>query len=806
MTRRCTSLKGKNVLFEYACSDDSVIGRVAEQTGVQCIRLGKSTLDLCNPDHVSQAIEQAEAIPGSDAWISIDCTHYSPIQNLNIHIHGKSYQRKLETRRAQTKVMLAYAMQFAINIMQNYGRIVFELPKDSGIWKLDEWKQFASAYNLKWVVFDGCALGLKSSSGAPLRKPWCLYTNDIRIINFFSQFVCPGDHVHDETMGKNAKMSAFYTEKLAHVLIECWYPQHWYKNIPALVTLNLPKSQWVNDPRGLEAVRKEGEGLRKNGTWDDTTVQLVADLKSNARKKGIQIKLAELLTLCGIKHYELEPEHWKWKGRICYRGDIVRDAWNNILMFEETATTPTSLVALNVALWFASFPNHSASCADAVQAFLQSALDDDEETWVVLPQELWLSQWHDRFSKTDRICVKLKRSLYGHPKAGRWWQDHLHQRLQELGAGEIPQYPSNYLIPWEHDGKAYTLLLNVYVDDLTLCGPSCCHKSFWSKLRQTVKLEDEEVIDGKKGSLILGRRHFIQRQINGSTCLFDMKSYADGVVETYCQITGFDRSRLKKVPTPFLPESYTDEDLSQAGDLQKDASRILMRMLWLSRLSRPDLSFIVTRLASRVASWTKFEDRQLHRCISYVNCTKDFILKGKVDQQSDPILEVFTDADFASCQHSAKSTSGLWIQIRTGNGAVFPIFWQAKKQGSVARSTTESEIISMATGMFGEVLNLQTFLEYLMQKPIELLFHQDNDAVLKILKNKYSAKLRHMNRVHKVNVASLCEVLEQEGITAIYCPTADQRANGFTKIIPPHEWKATTTQMCLDEVAADVQQ
>ena len=282
-----------------------------------------------------------------------------------------------------------------------------------------------------------------------------------------------------------------------------------------------------------------------------------------------------------------------------------------------------------------------------------------------------------------------------------------------------------------------------------------------------------------------------------------MKSYADGVVETYGQITGFDRSRLKKVPTPFIPESYTDEDLSQAGELKGDASRILMRMLWLSRLSRPDLSFIVARLASRVASWTKFEDRQLHRCISYVNCTKDFILKGEVDHQSDPILEVFTGADFASCQHSAKSTSGLWVHIATGS-SVFPIYWQAKKQGSTARSTTESEIISMATGMFSEALNLQTFLEYLTQKPIQLVFHQDNEAVLKILRNKYSAKLRHMNRVHKVNVASLCEILEQDDVTAIYCPTAEQRANGFTKIIPPYEWNATTEQMCLSDQSAVV--
>ena len=133
MTRRCGVLPGRNVLFEYACSDDSVIGRVAGETNVKCIRLGKSKLDLCNHDHVLQAIEQAESLPGSDAWVSIDCTHYSPIQNLNIHIHGKAYQQKLEARRAQTKVMLAYAIQFAMSILHHHGRVVFELPKDSGI-------------------------------------------------------------------------------------------------------------------------------------------------------------------------------------------------------------------------------------------------------------------------------------------------------------------------------------------------------------------------------------------------------------------------------------------------------------------------------------------------------------------------------------------------------------------------------------------------------------------------------------------------------------------------------------------------
>ena len=158
-----------------------------------------------------------------------------------------------------------------------------------------------------------------------------------------------------------------------------------------------------------------------------------------------------------------------------------------------------------------------------------------------------------------------------------------------------------------------------------------------------------------------------------------MRAYAEGIVDAYCQLTGFESNKLKKVSTPFLPVVYSDEDLSQAGELRKDASRILMRMLWIARLSRPDLMFITTRLASCVTTWTRFEDRQLLRCISYINCTTDFILKGEVDMAEDPVSDIITDADFGSCQHTAKSTSGLWVQLTAGS-CCFPRFWQAKKR------------------------------------------------------------------------------------------------------------------------------
>lgn len=95
------------------------------------------------------------------------------------------------------------------------------------------------------------------------------------------------------------------------------------------------------------------------------------------------------MTLCGIKHFELDPSPWRWKGRIVYRGDQVRDEDNNTKLFE-TATTPTSLIALNAALRFACRKGNAASCSDAVQAFLQSELDDSDHAYVIIPAKLWL--------------------------------------------------------------------------------------------------------------------------------------------------------------------------------------------------------------------------------------------------------------------------------------------------------------------------------------------------------------------------------------------------------------------------------
>ena len=142
------------------------------------------------------------------------------------------------------------------------------------------------------------------------------------------------------------------------------------------MTKALNRSQWSADPRALAAIEKECQGLRSNETWDDSTVCDLDQLIYQSKTLGQNVRIAELLVLCGIKHAELDESKHKYKGRIVYRGDKVFTQNGDIVLFTEVSTSPTTLIALNVCLWWGALEGHATSTADAVQAFLQSYLPE----------------------------------------------------------------------------------------------------------------------------------------------------------------------------------------------------------------------------------------------------------------------------------------------------------------------------------------------------------------------------------------------------------------------------------------------
>ena len=74
---------------------------------------------------------------------------------------------------------------------------------------------------------------------------------------------------------------------------------------------------------------------------------------------------------------------------------------------------------------------------------------------------------------------------------------------------------------------------------------------------------------------------------------------------------------------------------------------------------------------------------------------------------------------------------------------------------------------------------------------------QDNEAFFKVFQNKYPAKLRHCNRIRRVNVALISALLERDGnVSPQSCNTERQLANALMRI-PPIHWQNVLDQLCI---------
>jgi hypothetical protein len=554
--------------------------------------------------------------------------------------------------------------------------------------------------------------------------------------------------------------------------------------IPAHVTKLLSRKEMLADPKAIAALHNEAGGLIQSGTWDNSSVRSKQAIIEECKATNTSAHFGQLMTICSIKHHELSAEQQKHKGRIVYRGDITKDHTGALAVFQELSANPTSLISARCNLAYGCLPGHSVSQADAIQAYIQSYLKTQDrqgrpvETWISLPPELQPKEWKD-LPFRDPV-VKLVKALYGHPDSGGLWERHLRSALNKCGFTELNEHLSSFWHP------THKCLLTAYVDDILLSGPTENHKKVWKDLmdpnKGNIKLEDPVPL-----SRFLGCNHHQSTEGNKQTIAFEMAEYIDQAIEKYEALAG--ARPLKKVTTPFLPEGSLPQcDDEVRGELASDACGVLMKNLYAARLSRPDLLKPINELAKSVTKWTRNHDRQLWRLMCYMKTTRNFQLKGVVSNKPEDVrLELFVDSDFAGETKDAKSTSGAWLRL-TGTHTSFPLMWSSKRQTSVSRSTTEAEVIAMASAVFGEAIPVLQLWETVLGRPVDLIIHEDNQATIQVVERGYSSKLRHITRTHKVNLASLRELLQEKGIKIQYVESAKQAADIFTKALEPIKW------------------
>ena len=148
----------------------------------------------------------------------------------------------------------------------------------------------------------------------------------------------------------------------------------------------------------------------------------------------------------------------------------------------------------------------------------------------------------------------------------------------------------------------------IYVDDFILAERSEHHERFWkAPLGDHIKIDDV----GDLGRF-LGRHHCAIEVQGQARFGFDTREYARTIVAEHVAISGVTP---RSAVSPFINVAYTDEPA--AGSLAGRASSVLMKLMWLRRLARPDLLRCACFLARRVNARSSEEDLLLSRAIGY---------------------------------------------------------------------------------------------------------------------------------------------------------------------------------------------
>nr|XP_051222108.1 uncharacterized mitochondrial protein AtMg00810-like [Lolium perenne] len=143
-------------------------------------------------------------------------------------------------------------------------------------------------------------------------------------------------------------------------------------------------------------------------------------------------------------------------------------------------------------------------------------------------------------------------------------------------------------------------------------------------------------------------------------------------------------------PSP-TPVDTSSKLCASDGELLPDATdyRIIMGGLHYLTLTRPDISYDVQQACLHMHAPRTSHLALVKRVLRYVRGTLEFGLQ--LHATSSTALVAYSDADWAGCPDSRRSTSGYCVYF--GDSL---ISWSSKRQTTVSRSSAEAEYRAVA--------------------------------------------------------------------------------------------------------------
>ncbi|KAL6289760.1 hypothetical protein ACE6H2_007270 [Prunus campanulata] len=483
--------------------------------------------------------------------------------------------------------------------------------------------------------------------------------------------------------------------------------------------------QATKDPRWLQAMNDELTALHRTHTWTLVPPHSAQNLVGS--KWVFRIK----------QHADGSIER--------YKARLVAKGFNQLegIDYTETFSPVAKPVTIRILLSIAVQNDWHISQLDVTNAFLHGHLT--EEVFMTQPPGF------EDLQKPNYVC-KLHRSLYGLKQAPRAWYEELHDALLSLGFQTSAADTSLFL---KIDSSATFIL--VYVDDIVITGnnPSYCTQLI-SQLGSQFAIKD------------LGPLHYflgIEVHRTASGLFLSQTKYTTDL------LSKTDMLDAKPFPSP----ATTAKLASDSGELLSypTSYRSIVGALQYLTWTRPDISYSVNQVCQFLHAPTTTHLTAVKRILRYLKATPDY---GLPIHKGEPHLTAFCDADWAGDPNDRRSTTGSCIFL----GANL-ISWSAKKQTTVARSSTEAEYRALATTT-ADVLWICSLLKelhvFLNHPP---LFHCDNISAIALAANPiFHARTKHI----EVDYHFIRHLVTSRAIAIQHLPSHSQLADIFTKGLP----------------------
>jgi len=425
---------------------------------------------------------------------------------------------------------------------------------------------------------------------------------------------------------------------------------------------------------------------------------------------------------------------------------------------DELSAPVARMDSIRAALALAAHYNWIVWQMDVDTAYLNA--DVSEDIYMRQPQG-FVQQGHNG----QDLVFKLHRSLYGLKQSAFNWNTTVSTYFRELGFAATPADPCVFT---QHR-SGITVVIVLYVDDLLITGNN---ESALIAVKAQISTRFQMKDLGEVSNL-LGMN--VTRNRREGWLKIDQERYIQDILKRY------NMEDCHPTVTPANPgEILTKEDCAPEGgplDATTHPYRsVVGSLMYAACVTRVDIANAVRILARYLENPGEKHWAAAKKCVRYLAGTKDLGITFWQGNGDIPVLQGYSDANWAGDLDNARSTTGVVFTLAGG-----AISFISRLQQTVARSSMESEYMALfeAAQTAQQLRQLLAHLGAEQPRPTEIF--EDNEACATIANPKsYTRRSRHIDvRYHFTR-----ETVENGIISLARISTDDQLADLLTKNLP----------------------